>query len=537
MRPQPSGFPVVAAIAVFLASACAHPSAAPAPRPAPANQSASERIDDDINSRIRAEETQHSQVLETATMLSDISGPRLAGSSNYMSAARWARDRMMSWGLSNAALEPWGKRGRGWELERFSAEMTAPYYLRISAIPKSWSPPTSSVVAGQPVLVSVRSDSDFVRYRGKLRGAIVMNGGIAAPRNRFALMGERLTDAHLDSLSRMVDPGEPHTYWEDFDGYVIALAARNKVADFFREEGAVAVLEPSRTSDALGAGSFASYATERSGAVPALIVARDHYDRIVRIVQHGVPVRLELSINAHYTSNDSLGYNIVAELPGADPRLSSEVVMVGGHFDSWHAGTGATDNGAGVAVAMEALRVLMTVGARPRRTIRVALWDGEEQEDYFGSKGYVKRHFGDPETMQLLPEHSKLSAYFNVDNGTGKIRGIYLQSNAAVRPIFAAFLEPFRDLGATALTIKNEGGTDHMPFSAVGLPAFEVIQDPIDYETRTHHTNLDVADYLLEDDLKQASIVMASLLYRTASRDDKLPRLPLPAQHAAATGK
>jgi len=473
---------------------------------------------------------QNSKVLETAIMISDVHGPRLAGSSGYMKAAEWARGQLAGWGLSNARLEPWGKRGKGWELDRFSVEMTAPHYLRVTAVPKSWSPGTNGVVSGSPVLVVIRADSDFVRYRGKLRGRIVMHGGIVAPSpaGRLGPMGSRFTTGELDSLSQLTVPGDPATYWEDADGFTEALARRNRIADFFRDEGATAVLQPSANPLTILATSHVSYITDRTGAVPALIVAREHYDRILRLLQRQVPVRLELSLATRFTNTDSLGYNVIAELPGTDRRLAAEVVMVGGHFDTWHAATGATDNAAGCAIAMEAMRILKVIGARPRRTIRIALWDGEEQEDYFGSMGYVKRHFGNPETMTLLSDHSRFSGYFNVDHGTGKIRGIYLQNNAAVRPIFAAFLEPFRDLGAANLTILNKGSTDHMPFNSVGLPGFALIQDPIDYDSRTHHTALDVADYLIEEDLKQAAVVTASLIYHTAIRNDKLPRTPLP---------
>jgi Zn-dependent M28 family amino/carboxypeptidase len=242
-------------------------------------------------------------------------------------------------------------------------------------------------------------------------------------------------------------------------------------------------------------------------------------------------VTLQLTLRSRYLPDDATGYNVVAELAGSDPSLGGEVVMVGGHFDSWSAGTGATDNAAGSAVAMEALRILKAIGVTPRRTIRVALWDGEEHEDYFGSLGYVKKHFGDPETMKLLPAQAKVSAYFNIDNGTGRVRGIYTQANEAVRPIFDQILAPFTDLGASTTTIANKGSTDHMPFVSVGIPAFTFIQDPIDYEPRTHHTNLDVASLLLQEDLRQASIVVASVLYHVANRPELLPRRPLPPPH------
>jgi hypothetical protein len=486
-----------------------------------------------MNARIRAEGMQRSQVLETAIMLSDIHGPRLAGSSGFMNAANWARGQLVAWGIDNAHLEPWGKRGKGWELERFSVEMTAPYYLRINAIPKAWSPGTAGTVAGTPILVTIRGDSDFVKYRGKLRGRIVMNGPIAPPRNRFEVPAKRLTDAELDSLSRITDPGEPRTYWEDAEGFLQGLGRRKRIDDFFRDEGATALLEGSRNANAILSSSHVSYATDRTGAVPAFVVAREHYDAIARLVERQRPVRLELSMTSRFTQTDSLGYNVVAEIPGTDPRLASQVVMIGGHFDTWQPAAGATDNASGSAVAMEALRILKSLGVKPRRTIRLALWDGEEQEDYFGSMGYVKRHYGDPEPMQLLPEHANFSAYFNVDLGTGRIRGFYLQGNAAARPILAAFLAPFRDLGASTLSLSNSGSTDHMPFASVGLPAFNSIQDPIDYESKTHHTSFDFADYLIEDDLKQQAVVMASLLYHTAMRDERMPRTPLPPPKSA----
>ena len=515
-------------------AACATGGAAAGSAASPAaSASSSERIDAAMNARIRAEGMERSRVLETAIMISDIHGPRLAGSSGFMTAANWARTQLSEWGLASARLEPWGRRGKAWELDRFSVEMLAPYYLRINAIPKAWSPGTTGIVTGTPVLVTIRGDSDFVRYRGKLRGRIVMNGGTAVPRNRFEAPARRLTDRELDSLTRITDPGEPRTYWEDADGFLEALARRKRIDDFLRDEGAAALLEPSRNANAILTASHVSYSTDRTGAIPAFMVAREHYDAILRLVERQRAVRLELSLTSRFTQTDSLGYNVVAEIPGTDPRVGQEVVMVGGHFDTWQAAAGATDNAAGSAVAMEAMRILRTLGVNPRRTIRMALWDGEEQEDYFGSMGYVKRHYGDPGPMRLLPDHAKFSAYFNVDHGTGRLRGFYLQGNAAARPILAAFLDPFRDLGASTLSISNAGSTDHMPFASVGLPAFNSIQDPIDYDPKTHHTSLDFADYLLEDDLKQSAVVMASLLYHIAMRDERMPRTPLPAPKRA----
>jgi hypothetical protein len=485
-----------------------------------------------VLARIRDEAMNRSHVMELALGLSDLNGPRLSGSAGYLRAAAWARDQLASWGLAHAALEAWGKRGPSWELDRFSIEMTAPHYLRIHAIPRAWTLPTDGVVTGTPVPVRIRADSDYARYQRTLRGAIVLNG-VPGPINRTREPTHRFTDAELDSMARLTDPGEPHSYWEDYDDFARSLVARNKLYTFFKTEGVTAVLEVGGPPGVLRADGFWRYATQIDSAVPTFVVAREHYSRILRLVEGNVPVRIELSLAARFTQTDSLGYDVVAELPGSDPKLAPEVVMIGGHLDSWIGGTGATDNGAGSAVAMEVLRVLKAVNAHPRRTIRIGLWDGEEPTtDYSGSVGYVKRHYGDPETMKLLPEHARFDVYFNLDNGSGKIRGLYLQNDSAARPVFAGLLAPLADLGANALTIANTGSTDHMSFVGVGLPAFQFIQDPVDYETRTHHSVLDVGDMLLEDDLKQAAVVMASIVYQTAMLDQRIPRPALPAPRA-----
>jgi len=492
---------------------------------------AQERIDEKVNAAIREEGFARSRVFETARMISDGFGPRIAGSPGFKAAATYARSRLKEFGARNTAFEPWGKRGLGWELQRFSVEMTAPSYLRVTAVPKAWSRPLVGTVSGSPLVAEIRSAKDFDAWRGKLRGRILMLGRVPNAADtvpRFSAGARRFTDSQLDSMARLTEPGEPKDYWDDSDGFTEALAAQERVRIFLREEGVVATIEASRNELTIAVAGYDAYSSPTTSNLPAFVVDRSHYRRILAQVDRGAPVTLELSLRARFPQDDSTGFNIVAEIPGTDPALKDEVVMIGGHFDSWHAGTGATDNAAGSAVAIEVLRILNAIGARPRRTIRVALWDGEEVEDYFGSMGYVKKHFGDPLTMHLRPEHAKLSAYFNVDNGTGRVRGLYLQGHEAVRPIFAAMLEPFRDLAATTLTIASHGSTDHMPFVSVGLPGFEVIQDPIDYEPRTHHTGLDDSGFLLEEDLKQASVVVASLVYHTAMRDAMLPRPALP---------
>jgi hypothetical protein len=407
----------------------------------------------------------------------------------------------------------------------------APYYSRLVAYPKAWSPATNGTIIGAPRIVSIRADSDLVKYHGKLRGSILLNGRPSLDTLRRFAGAHRFTDAELDSMSRLTDPGSPKDYWEENEGYPARVERSNRRAAAIRSEGVAVMLQPSRAPDGVAVEGYQAYDTDVSRAVPSFVVAAGDYQRLLNLVDNNIPLQLKIILRTRTAPGDSMGYNVIAEIPGTDPLLKNEVVMLGGHFDSWPVGTGATDNAAGSAVGIEVIRILQAIGARPRRTIRLALWDGEEHEDYFGSMGYVRKHFGDAETMRLLPEQARISAYFNFDNGTGRVRGIYMQGNQAVRPIFSAFLAPFNDLGANHLTIANTGSTDHMPFTSVGIPAFTFIQDPIDYETRTHHTNLDVAANLLESDLKQAAVVTASIVLHTANLDALLPRLPLPAPH------
>jgi hypothetical protein len=500
---------------------------------AQAQSLATERVDAAINARIREEGTRHSRVLETTSTLSDGFGPRLSGSPGYTAAARWAANTLLGFGATRAALEPWGSHGPAWEVTRFSAELTSPFYLRLNAIPKAWSLPLDGVLRGTPLLVpSLARPADREAWSGKLRGRIVMLGRVtpaADLADRFTAGAARLTDAELDSLARVTDPGSPRTYWEDFDEWDESLKERHALVEWMQREGIAAVLQSSANELTLLATQYNSAVSPRDANLPAFIVAREQYRRLQFLLDRGEKVTLELSLATHVDRADTVGVNVIADLAGTDPLLKDEVVIIGGHFDSWHAAGGATDNAAGSAVAMEAMRILVAIGAKPRRTIRVALWDGEEQEDYLGSAGYVAAHYGDRTTMRLKPDHAKVSAYFNVDHGTGRIRGWRLQGNAAARPILAAFLAPWKDLGASTLSIVNSGSTDHLAFSGVGIPAFNTIQDLIDYESRTHHTGLDASGFLIEDDLEASAMVLASLAYHVAMRDALMPRTPLPA--------
>jgi hypothetical protein len=487
---------------------------------------AQEPVDNSVIARIKTEGFQNSQAMETLFYLTDVYGPRLTNSPALKAAGEWARDRMKQWGLENAQLEAWGAFGKGWSLRKFSAEMIEPQYVNLICHPKAWTPSTNGVVAGKPVLVDVKSKEDFEKYRGKLRGMIVMNGKPTSARGGFAPDATRVTDAELSSRAQAINPGGPRSYWDEEKEWLEILTKQREIIKFFRDEGVAVLLEASARDHAVvRAQGFYDFNPEDN--LPAFVVAREHYGRIARLLEKNIPVKLEFNLQTVFHAEDTTGYNVVAEIPGTDPRLKDEVVMIGGHLDSWHAGTGATDNAAGCAVMMEAARILKAIGARPRRTIRVALWSGEEQ-DYYGSMGYVKKHFGDPRTMQLKPAHAKLAAYFNLDNGTGRIRGVNLQGNEAVRHIFEAWLRPFNYLGAQTLTSLNSGGTDHMSFDSVGLAGFQFIQDPIDYSTRTHHTNVDTYEYVIEDDLKISSVIVASFAYHAAMRDEMLPRKALP---------
>ena len=509
----------------------------------PSARSADDRVDEAMVTRIKMEAFQHSRVMDTLAELTDVYGGRLRGSPAYAAAADWARQRLSDWGLANVTFEPGGFPGPGWQARRFSVEMTRPAYLHAIAQPLAWSPSTNGRVSGSPVLVDVSSPADFEKYRGTLKGAIVMNG---RPRTgaatSFAPVATRFTDEELTRGSAAIDPGQKvldNYDGPDYAGAELArrqgLAPRAAIARFFRDEGVAAVLVASPLSSgvirATDAGGF-----DLSGpnwkipnpdlAPPSFVLGREDYGRIARLVERKRPVTVELQLDAEII-RQVRSVNIIAELPGSDAKLADELVMLGGHFDSWHTGTGATDNAAGSAVMMEALRILKAIGAAPRRTIRLALWDAEEG-GHIGSSTYVLNHFADPRTMALKPEHAKLAGYFNLDNGTGKIRGVFLQGNEAVRPIFEQWLKPFASLGATALAVQRVGGTDHLDFDHVGLPAFQFVQDPIDYETRTHHTNQDVLESIQEADLQQAAAIVATFVYHAAMRDEKLPRAPLP---------
>ena len=493
----------------------------------------SEKVDMHTIMRIKTEEFNNSKILNTLFELTDVNGPRLTGSTGMKNAELWAKNKCTEWGLSNVAIEPWGGFGKGWEINKSYLAMTVPYYQPLIACPKAWTPGTNGLVNGSAVLVKIDSVQDMAKYAGQLKNKIVVLAGMSTEvKLNFTADAKRYSD---EELAKMID-------WHNDEGATNlsqkpkapapvgrpGASLRKAIDSFFYQEGAIAVLSGGRgTMGTLFTSNGASRAWDAKPVLPEMELGSEHLGRLVRLLEINKEVKLEMDSRTSFLIKDSVENNVVAEIPGTDPALKDELVILGAHMDSWHAATGTTDNGVGVAVMMEAVRILKAIDAKPRRTIRIVLWSGEEQ-GLLGSRAYVKNHFADRLTMALKPEHKKVSAYYNLDNGAGKIRGIYLQGNDDTREIFEAWMEPFKDLGMTTATIRTTGSTDHISFDEVGIPGFQFIQDPLEYGTRTHHTNMDSYDRINGNDLMQASIVVASFVYNTAMRDAKIPRKDLP---------
>jgi Zn-dependent M28 family amino/carboxypeptidase len=526
---------------------------------------AQERTDYKLIHEIKNEAFEHSQVMNHLQALTDRYGPRLTASPEFEEAAAWTVEKLKSWGLANVHTESWGPFGRSWSLKSYSVEMMAPRYSHLNAVPLAWSQPTGKPVTAEPVIAPFaatannqkKTEEDFEKYKaewhGKLRGKVVL---MNRPRNTTEGVEARpaftrYTDAQLADLAKSPDatpkidirmedvkiPEDP----EEAQRYVASLPAdirtalqdRNREATekrdrFFIDEGAAAIfMEDNRSHDG---DVFAEAAGTRKAAdrmsVPKFRLTEEQYNRIARLLDKKETVTLRIDLEATAGDRDLNGTNIVAELPGNAKK--DEIVMIGAHFDSWHGGTGATDNAAGSSVMLEVMRILSTLNLKLDRTVRIALWSGEEQ-GLLGSKAYIKEHFGDPATMMITGEHAKLAAYFNLDNGTGRIRGVYLQDNDAARPFFErALITPFRDLGATTISLRNTGGTDHLSFDDVGLPGFQFIQDPMDYSTVTHHSTMDTFDHIVSGDMVQASAIIASVVAQEANAPEMMPRKPLP---------
>jgi hypothetical protein len=520
----------------------------------------------DLNvvNRIRTEEFDRSKVMDTMAWLTDRYGPRLTASPEFLEAANWAVNRLKEYGLENVHMEKWGPFGRGWSLKQASVEMIEPRYSPLTAAALAWSSSTDGLVTSDALFAPMtrgrrsfnmkKMEDDLAKYqekwKGKLKGKILLISTSKELKPWSDAPFRRDTDQELADLAKAPDPSpkmdvdpknldipddpdEARKYmrslppWvmdELFDQYDALMAKRST---WMHDQGVAAIIQADDRAHAgmVFAEAAGSVKAKDPLAPPTFVVTREQYDRMIRLIDKKIPVKVRVGLKAEYTDHDLDSYNIVGEIPGTSKK--DEVIMIGAHFDSWHTGTGATDNGAGSAVMIETMRILKTLNLKMDRTVRIALWSGEEQ-GLFGSKAYVKEHFGDPKTMKITENHGKLSGYFNLDNGTGKIRGVYLQGNDAMRPIFEQWLSPFHDLGVGTISIRNTGGTDHLSFDEVGLPGFQFIQDTMDYGTITHHSDMDTYDHIQAADLMQASAVIASVVYNAANRPEMLPRKELP---------
>jgi carboxypeptidase Q len=522
---------------------------------------AQEKVDVATIEKIKSEETNHSQVMELMSWLSDVYGPRLTWSPNAIRARDWAMGEMKSWGLANVHDETWDTpAGLGWENERFSLTALTPSRFIVEAVPQAWSASTKGTVTGAALrITSGCSDELKQQYAGKLKNAFIMTApALSRPVNQFTATATRYADSTLARMEQaMPDAGGGRGGFGGRGGAGAELSATCKarvtrdsiaavaagrggrgggrggvsVADtstlrWLASQGVAAILlgDASHVGGDIGTNNGASRVSGVA-AIPTVHVSQESYGRIARMLDKNVAVQLELNMQNKFFPENKTSFNIVGEIPGTDPALKDEVVMIGAHFDSWHSGTGATDNGAGSGVMLEAMRLLKTLNLKPRRTIRIGLWTGEE-EGLMGSRAYVKQHYGyaDSTAFHATAEQKKFAAYFNVDNGSGKIRGVYLQGIAAERPIFDAWMGPFKDNGMKTLTISNTSGTDHLSYIGVGLPGFQFIQDPLDYGNVTHHTNQDVYERLQPDDMMFNSAVVASFAWQAAQRDEMLPR-------------
>jgi carboxypeptidase Q len=509
-----------------------------------------DRADTAVLNRIWEEGITRTQVMSTLSYLADVIGPRVPGSPAMKRACDWTAAKFTEWGMSNVAVEPAGEFGLGWSNEYASVHLIEPSYQPLLAYPVPWTSGTKGKVIGQPISVRIGSPADFEKYKGKLKGAIVFTQPPRQVHPNFKPIAKRYSDEDLKELQDTPIPVKP----KDGEGRSSGGMKWEELEEFYRTEE-VGVLVESSASYRSDFGTVKVDAYDAIGKNhttpnqnPRIIMAAEHYARVCRIMDHNVPVKLEVEVRNTIHDQDREGYNVVAEIPGGDKK--DEVVMLGGHLDSWAAGTGAVDNAAGCSVTMEAMRILKALGVKPRRTIRAALWTGEE-EGFYGSRGYVFKHFGDTDIRSLenvdfeayeanwrnplvnakkllvKPDYFKISGYFNYDNGSGRIRGIYIQENFQVRPIFEEWMKPLQDLGVSTIALQPTEGTDHLMFDAIGIPGFQFIQDPLDYVPQLHHTNQDVYDHCVPEDLIQSAIVMAYFVYQTAMRDEMLPRKPL----------
>lgn len=493
-----------------------------------------EKVDLEIVNKIIQEGTNNSKVMDIAFQFTDVSGPRLTNSPGYFRAADYAIQQLKKWGINKAGLEAWGDFGKGWQLKKSYIAITAPYYKPMIAYPKTWTQSTNGLQKAEVIVINVKDSTELEQYKGKLAGKIVMINRTEEYKHSFKPDATRYTDAELKTMADFKPPvaATGNANNQQPNRFAAMQRLNTLIKQLITKEGAIAILTTNPLSHdgtvfvQNPQGSRVDF-TNGKPSILEISVAYEDYKTINRLVNAGTAVTMELDVQSEFTGTDTKGYNVIGEIPGTDPKLKDQVVMIGAHLDSWQGATGATDNAAGSAVMMEVMRIFKALNLQPRRTIRIALWSGEEQ-GLLGSRGWVKNNIGNRVTKEVKPDQSKISAYYNIDNGTGKIRGVYLEGNQAVYNIFNKWLEPFASMGASTLTLRNTGGTDHISFNEIGIPGFQFIQDEIEYDTRTHHTTMDSYDHLLADDLKQMAIIVATFVYNTAQRDEKLPRKEMP---------
>ncbi|MFD2201147.1 M20/M25/M40 family metallo-hydrolase [Shivajiella indica] len=490
------------------------------------NVLAQEKVDLEMMYKIKSEGIGNSQIQDLSFHLTDFLGPRLSGSTNLRNARTWTADKFKEWGLSNVRIDSYGEFGRGWNVKKSYIAMKDPYYAQIIGYPKAWTDGTNGLVNSEVMLLEINSEEDFNKYKGQLKGKVVLTPANLTVNPAFEAEAKRWSEEELEERKTITIGGNVGRYTPELLAQLRAQRALDqKLTQFLLEEGVGLRITGTRGSFGTVFHTRAgSYSTEKNPTVPEMEIAAEHYGRIYRLLKNGKPVKIEAEVEVEWLDDDYRGYNVLAEIPGTDKTMKPELVMLGAHLDSWHAGTGGNDNAAGVAVMMEAIRILKAIGVQPRRTIRIALW-GEEEQGLYGSRGYVQQYVADRNTKEKKGEWDKISAYYNLDNGSGKIRGIYLEGNDMVVPVFEKWFEPFHELGANTITRRNTGSTDHVAFDAVGVPGFQFIQDPIDYG-KGYHTNMDVYERMQLSDMTQAAVIIAALVYNTAQRDEKLPRKP-----------
>jgi hypothetical protein len=505
-----------------------------------------EKVDLAVLSRIKHEAFQDSQVMDDLFYLTDVYGPRLTNSPGHRQAAEWIMKRLRDYGLENVHEEPWGPFGQSWRLTYFAGHLIEPQYMPLIGFPLAWTPGTPGIIKAEPVLAVINSEADFDKYKGKLKDKIVLSMEPKVIAMSTEPMAKRYTDEELAARGKVLDPSRPYSAYMTASNAPVLTAEqraaaaelRKKATKFYKDEGAAVVLQYGYNGDGgtVFASSGGSQDPKEPIPAPTVALTPEHYNRIARLVQHKIPVKLEFDIRAEFLGGNDNSFNVIGEIPGTTKK--DEIVMLGGHLDSWHGATGATDNATGSSVAIEAVRILKSLNQPLPRTVRIALWGGEE-EGLLGSMAYVQDHFAQRDTMQIKPEFLKLSAYFNDDTGTGRFRGISVGGNDAVKPIFDAWVEPLSDLGmtavigATAPPTTRPGGTDHTSFTWIGLPGFGFLQDPMEYGTRTHHSNMDFYDRVQPGDVMQGAAIEAWFVYNAATRKDMLPRLEIPAPTVA----